>query len=210
MKKQRNQLILLLFAIFAAALLLVFVKQQNKKAEEEALQENAEIVIDEIDTDKITAFSYYCDGQKISYQKEGENWNCINHAELQLDNDKIQGLLANISSITASEKVSDVEYFGEYGLLEPSNTITIAMGDKTITYAIGNYNDIVAASYVRKNDETTIYLVSGGLTTAFGESPENYKKDEDTGEESSVEEESGQDTISVDEVSGNDVSETEE
>lgn len=193
MKKQKIQLIILLAAILCAVIVLFVVKQENKKAEEEAAaeQEVATITVDEIDISKISAFSYYSDGVKISYQKEGENWVCVNDAELQLDNDKIEGLLENISTITAVEQVTEVEDLSDYGLLEPLNTISITMEEKNITYAVGDYNDIVSGSYVRKNDETTIYIVNGGITTAFTQGPENYVQEE------------------TEEVSDNDVSESD-
>ena len=178
MKKQRIQLIILLLAIICAIFTLLYVKQQNKKAEEQTKQENAEIIVDEIDITNISAFSYYFNGEKISYQKEEENWICINDESLQLDNEKIQELLKNISTISATEQVVDVEELSDYGLLKPLNTITITMGDKTVTYTIGAYNDILSGSYVRKNDETTIYIVNGGITTAFTQSPLNYVKEE--------------------------------
>lgn len=97
---------------------------------------------------------------------------------MQLDYDKIESLLANISTITATEQVADVEDLSEYGLLEPVNTISITLGEKNITYTVGSYNDFLSGSYLRKNDETTIYISSGGITTAFTQGPENYVQEE--------------------------------
>ena len=179
MKKQRTQLTVLLILIVCALGALLLLRRSNEKAAQREEAENDDLVIDELAVSEITAFSYEQGGVKWSYDKEGDHWICQNDEQLKLDTDKIESLLDNVSSITASEQLTDVEDFAQYGLAAPSNTVTVTAGGETIIYFIGDYNSIISGYYVRKNDEATVYVVSGGIATAFSHEPQEYAAEEE-------------------------------
>lgn len=182
MKRQKRQFLILVLVIVAALIVFFVLKQKNEQAAKEEEAKSQEMVLDEIDSALVTAFSYYVNGQQISFERIEETWSCVQDRELEIDADKINSLLENVAQITANEELLDVENLEEYGLLEPTNTITIVCNDKTICYEIGNYNEVVDGYYVKRRGETTIYLVNGAIATAFTEGVDSFIVEETVSE----------------------------
>lgn len=189
MKKQKIQFLILVIIIVAALGVLLLLKHNNEKAVAEEEAQKQGIVLDEIDSTMVTAFSYYVNGEELSFEKIDDSWSCVQDRAQQIDADKISSVLANVCEITADEELLEVEDLGTYGLLEPSNTVTIVCGDKTICYEIGAANEIVGGYYVKKSDAPQVYLVSGSIATAFTDELASYiVEEEETVSENEAEE----------------------
>lgn len=187
MKKQKTQLMVIALLIVSAVVSLLSLQRHNDREQQREEDEAAAIVMDAIEVGSITAFSYEMDGTTWRYEKSGDGWICKNNEQLTLDTSKIESLLGNVSSITASDTLTDVENLGEYGLDQPSNRITIVTDDQTVTYSIGDYNSMIYGYYVRRNDEDQVYIVSGGIATAFTGEAAEYVAEEEDSEESTEE-----------------------
>ena len=186
MKKQKLQLAVMAVMIVCALVCLLLLQRHNESRQKEEAKQT-DRVIDAFEVSSITAFSYETGGTTWSYEKTGDGWICKNNEQLSLDESKIESLLGNVGSVTASDELLDVEDFGQYGLDQPSNRVTIVTDDQTVTYSIGDYNSIVYGYYVRRNDEDHLYIVSGGVATAFTGEADEYALEEEDSQESGEE-----------------------
>ena len=80
-------------------------------------------------------------------------------------------MLEDIEKITANNKIDNVSNFDQYGLKTPAIVVTITTSDgKQNIVNIGDYSDSTSRYYCRIGNDTTVYLVSSDLHTAFNKS----------------------------------------
>ncbi len=124
------------------------------KRQEESEAEN-QVMVAKLDVDSIDSFSYMVDGITYSYQKNGE----------------------------AEEALTDYDDLSDYGLDSPQNSITVTCGETSKTFAIGDYNEMLAEYYLKVDGDDSVYLVDSTLMNAFSREPQSLVKAEEDTEE---------------------------
>ena len=169
MKKQKKQLIalciLLLICIVAWVGLTKWNKSQEQKKQEE--EEVSKVMVTDITTEDINAFSYQYNNETLSFVKEDGTWYYEADKSISLDQDTMETLVATAAQLTAEQKIKDYEDLSEYGLDTPSNTITLTTGDGTTTLLIGNKNDMLSQYYVKTDQSDSIYLAGSAVYTTY-------------------------------------------
>ena len=169
MKKQKKQLIalciLLLICIVAWVGLTKWNKSQEQKKQEE--EEASKVMVTDITTEDINAFSYQYNNETLSFVKEDGTWYYEADKSISLDQDTMETLVATAAQLTAEQEIKDYEDLSEYGLDTPSNTITLTTGDGTTTLLIGNKNDMLSQYYVKTDQSDSIYLAASTVYTTY-------------------------------------------
>lgn len=175
MKRQKKQFIALLIVLILCVAAYGLVMLYNKKNEEAKTdsEEAAKISLTDFDTEDVTAFSYVQDGVTLSFTKDGEEWKYDADQSVDLKESAVESLLSSAASLTATEKVEDAGTVSDYGLDEPSNTITITTKAGTTTLYIGSCNDMLNQYYVAREGDENIYLVDSTTATIFNKSIES-------------------------------------
>ena len=169
MKKQKKQLIalciLLLICIVAWVGLTKWNKSQEQKKQEE--EEASKVMVTDITTEDINAFSYQYNNETLSFVKEDGTWYYEADKSISLDQDTMETLVATAAQLTAEQEIKDYEDLSEYGLDTPLNTITLTTGDGTTTLLIGNKNDMLNQYYVKTDQSDSIYLAGSAVYTTY-------------------------------------------
>lgn len=106
----------------------------------------------------LTAVSWTKDGKSLSFTKADDTWQDASDAEFPIDQDKMSDFLEHFESVHASFIIEDVEDFGQYGLDNPSCTITFTSADGETTIQMGDYSTMDEKRYLTLGDGT-VYLV---------------------------------------------------
>ncbi len=169
MKKQKKQLIalciLLLICIVAWVGLTKWNKSQEQKKQEE--EEASKVMVTDITTEDVKAFSYQYNNETLSFVKEDDTWYYEADKSIALDQDAVGTLVTTAAQLTADQEIRDYEDLSEYGLETPSNTITLTTGDGTTTLLIGNKNDMLSQYYVKTDQSDSIYLAGSAVYTTY-------------------------------------------
>lgn len=124
----------------------------------------------------------------------------------------------SVKVLTASNTITGVTDFAQYGLDEPSKTFTFETASQSYTFNVGDYNDMASVYYICEPDSDTVYTVSSITVTQFNfdvteivEEEESTEITEETTAESE-ETEGTEETESGSEVAegGSETAETEE
>ena len=169
MKKQKIQMILILVVLvlcIGAYFLVSHMAKQEEQKEKDSETEG-QITIAKIDADKVDAFSYEVDGKTCSYTKDGNDWKYDDDNSLKLDSSSINTMLEKLNGVIALETLDSYDSLSDYGLDKPQNTITVTVGDKTTTFYIGDYNDMVSEYYLKMEGDDAVYLVDSTLKDTF-------------------------------------------
>ena len=124
----------------------------------------------------------------------------------------------SVKVLTASNTITGVTDFAQYGLDEPSKTFTFETASQSYTFNVGDYNDMASVYYICEPHSDTVYTVSSITVTQFNfdvteivEEEESTEITEETTAESE-ETEGTEETESGSEVAegGSETAETEE
>lgn len=110
----------------------------------------------------LTEVSWTKDGSSLRFTKEGDTWQDASDAEFPIDQDKMSDFLDHFESVHASFIIEDVEDFGQYGLDNPSCTITFTSADGDTTIQMGDYSTMDEKRYLTLGDGT-VYLIDDDL-----------------------------------------------
>lgn len=189
MKKQKIQMILILvvlvLCIGAYFLVSHMAKQEEQKQKDS--ETGGQTTIVEIDADKVDAFSYEVDGKTYACTRDGDDWKYDDDNSLQLDVNSINTMLEKLNGVIALETLDSYDSLSDYGLDKPQNTISVTVGDKTTTFYIGDYNDMVSEYYLKMEGDDAVYLVDSTLKDTFSKTVDTLVKEEDTETEKTTE-----------------------
>lgn len=182
MQKQRRQFVITVVILLVLVLAYVGIHIYNQKQEEKKEKEEKEneITVTELDTDDVTAFSYQVSGETLSFTKDGDEWVYDQDTSLDLDEDVVNGMIEKAASLTADDSFDDYDSLADYGLDQPSNTITLTTKESTTTLYLGNQNAMTSQYYLMTGDGETVYAVDNTLSTTFSKTVDSLVKEEDT------------------------------
>lgn len=152
--------------------------EQEKKAQEESESEVVELFSE--DSTSITKLKFIIEKTEVVFEKENDIWYKEDESEFPVDQDILTDAANSISSVTSEIEIDDVEDLEQYGLDDPSNTITITTEDGVETiFKIGSENESVNQYYVEKGDEKNkVYLVDSTIIDPFMKTLYEYAKAE--------------------------------
>lgn len=109
------------------------------------------------------------DGVTLALVKEDDSWSYADDGAFPLNQDVPEEMTGALSGLTASRVLEEPETLADYGLDDPSLTITATDRDGTAyTFAIGDQNEVTQEYYLLYNgDENKVYLVDSALQDAF-------------------------------------------
>lgn len=182
MQKQRKQFIITIVILLVLLLAYIGIHVYNQKQEEKKEKEEKEneITVTELDTDDVTAFSYQVSGETLSFTKDGDEWVYDQDTSLDLDEDVVNGMIEKAASLTAGDSFDDYDSLSDYGLDQPSNTITLTTKESTTTLYLGNQNAMTSQYYLMTGDGEAVYAVDNTLSTTFSKTVDSLVKEEDT------------------------------
>ena len=115
----------------------------------------------------LTDVSWTKDGSTLHFVKENDTWQDASDADFPIDQDKMSDFLDHFESVHASFIIENVEDYGQYGLDNPTCTITFTSADGTTTLQMGDYSTMDEKRYLTLGDGT-VYLVD--------DDPEQYNR----------------------------------
>lgn len=182
MQKQGKQFVITVVILLVLVLAYIGIHIYNQKQEEKKEKEEKEneITVTELDTDDVTAFSYQVSGETLSFTKDGDEWVYDQDTSLDLDEDVVNGMIEKAASLTADDSFDDYDSLADYGLDQPSNTITLTTKESTTTLYLGNQNAMTSQYYLMTGDGETVYAVDNTLSTTFSKTVDSLVKEEDT------------------------------
>ncbi len=187
MNGQKKQFIGICVLVVLCVAAYFGLKTYNAKTaeREQKEEESKKIEAVKIDKEKVNAFSYQLNGTTITFEKDGDTWYYQPDHSINIDQDKINTMLAAVADVTSEEKLENVEDTSEYGFDNPTNVLTFTMGDGTRTITIGMQNEITNQYYIMDNNSDTIYIVDSSMSTAFSKSVEDMTATADTSSDTS-------------------------
>lgn len=183
MQKQKKQMIVLVILLILLILAYAGVHFYSKKQEE---KENAEaeaekIKVTDMEVSDITQFSYVLDGTTLSFTKNGTEWTYDGDQSVDIDESALETLLKKAAAITATDEVTEYDDLADFGLDNPTNTVTVKTDAGLTTIYIGSQNEITSEYYLKTGDSDTIYVVDSATATGFDKSIEDLTtKTDDT------------------------------
>lgn len=183
MQKQKKQMVILVILLILLILAYIGVHFYSKKQEEkeEAKMETEKITVTDIEVSDITQFSYVLDGTTLSFTKNGTEWIYDDDQSVDIDESALETLLKKAAKITATDEVTEYDSLTDFGLDDPSNTITLKTDAGLTTIYIGSQNEITNEYYLKTGESDTIYVVDSATATGFDKSIEELTaKSDDT------------------------------
>jgi len=165
MMKQQKQLLILTIVLTSLVVIFFSVKQYNKSRSDK--EEATGITLVDVSSGDIIRFSYEYEGGTYTYEKEENTWYySLNHS-LELTQYMLTNMISNIAPLIVQDEIAQVTDLTQYGLDEPSNTITFETADTGFIFYVGDYNTISGVYYIIKPSDTTVYTVTSSVITEF-------------------------------------------
>ena len=185
MKKQKVQFILLVVllvvligAYFGVDKYTAYV--ENKAAEEELL---SKIYVAELDAVNVEALTFEYNGESNSFVKEDGVWVYEEDKSLEIEQSKIEAMAEAFANLTAESKIEGVTDLEQYGLTEPSRTLSFTADGAEHVWHIGNMNDLTYVYYMYDEaDESTVYTITSGFLSNFNYGIKGLVAEEETSE----------------------------
>ena len=158
----RSKRLYILIGILAAASAATFAvtRMEDKK---EQIKTSGEVVL-EIDPESVDSLSWAYDGTTLSFHKnEDGTWLYDTDEAFPVDPEKIQALLEQFQAFSAAFTIENAEDLSQYGLDNPTCTITLTAGDDSYTIDLGSYSTMDEQRYVSDGDGNVYLAVSDPL-----------------------------------------------
>ena len=121
-----------------------------------------ETTIVDADSADITYLSWNYEDDELEFTREDGAWTYEPDAKMSVDQDLLDGIAENLSSIISDKKVEEVQSLGVYGLSDPAYNITIKTADDTWEIAVGDETFSDGEVYI-SNGDGYVYLTDSGL-----------------------------------------------
>lgn len=158
MKRERKLMILsgVLVVCAAGAVVLSRMDFEEKMT-------GTETVIVDADSSDITYLAWNYKDDRMAFEKEDGKWTYESDGKMSVDQDLLDEIAENLSSIVSDKKVEEVQSMGVYGLSDPAYEITIKTADDTWEIAVGDETFSDGEVYI-SNGDGYVYLTDAGLT----------------------------------------------
>lgn len=121
-----------------------------------------ETAIVDVDSGDITYLSWNYEGEEMAFARKDGQWTYESDDKMEVDQELLDEIAENLSSVTSDKKVEEVQSLGVYGLSDPAYNITIKAGDDTYEIAVGDETFSDGEVYISNGDDY-VYLTDSGL-----------------------------------------------
>ncbi len=169
-KKLLTGLVVLL--VILALLLLVLQRSSGKITQEEEATEGQEIVLYQMEQDKISEVRIVNPSGEIEIAKENGSYLLKGFEEYEQSQVQMNALVRNLSELKAKVVKEKVEEKERYGLDDPT-TVEIS-GEVNIALQLGDYNEGGDCWYLMREGDETLYMVPAGKGDLMEAPPYSY------------------------------------
>jgi hypothetical protein len=116
-----------------------------------------------LEESQIQAVTVRRGGQEAGVERAGEEWRLTPSGE-PADRLRVNSLIFRLATIRATYRVANATNDAEFGLAQPSLVATVRLASgETRTLTVGSKAPAESGTYVRKDGDPAIYLVSNAL-----------------------------------------------
>lgn len=138
----------------------------NVNEKQEQIKTSGETVF-ELDPDKVTAVSWVYDGTTLGFSRTDDGWQYDDDTDFPVSTDAIDNLLETFREFGASFTIENADDLGQYGLDDPTCTITLTTDDETYTIKLGDFSTMDSQRYVDIGDGN-VYLAASDPLNVYG------------------------------------------
>lgn len=172
MKKQNRTLIILvvLLAILCVGYVGIVkykeVQDQKQQEASEAEEEANKIVLNQMDN--VAAISFNTADGQLSFHAHDDVWHYDGDEAFPLNTTKLNTILNSMNPLEATRKLEETEDLSNYGLTEPSNTVTITdnAGNQKVLN-IGSMNEYSGDYYASIAGDDSVYTIGSTLVSGL-------------------------------------------
>ncbi len=139
-----------LLGVLAAVSVTAFAVSRYE-AKKEEIKSSGDVIL-EISSDTVTALSWTNESGSFSFTKTDGTWHYDEDEAFPVDADKIENLLSQFASFTAAFTIENVEDYSQYGLEEPTASITLTTEDATYDLKLGDFSTMDQERYLSIGD----------------------------------------------------------
>ncbi|MBD9195513.1 MAG: DUF4340 domain-containing protein, partial [Clostridiales bacterium] len=137
----------------------------HTEEKQEQIKTSGETVLS-IEPAKVTALSWEQDGTTLSFHRGDDGWQYDDDAEFPVSDSAMDALLEQFYGFGASFTIENAEDLSQYGLDEPTCTITLTTDDETYMVKLGDYSTMDSQRYVDIGDGN-VYLAASDPLDAY-------------------------------------------
>ena len=116
-----------------------------------------------LDEGQIQAVSVRRGGQEAGVERAGEEWRLTPSGE-PADRLRVNSLIFRLATIRSTYRVANATNDAEFGLAQPAMVATVKLtSGETRTLTVGGKAPAESGTYVRKDGDPSIYLISNAL-----------------------------------------------
>lgn len=180
MKKKSMNLITAVAVLVVLSGAYVGVKTYVAKQEEKenAEEEEEKTQVFSISSEDVQSIKFVIDKKEVTFEKNNDEWVKSDERDFPVDQDKLIEAIGNLNNVEADRVLDNVTDTTEYGLDDPTNTITITDKDgKETVLHVGMENASTSQYYVENGeDESKIYVVADSVFQPFMKTLYDYAK----------------------------------
>lgn len=180
MKKKSMNLITAVAALVVLSGAYVGVKTYVAKQEEKenAEEEEEKTQVFSISSEDVHSIKFVIDKKEVTFEKNNDEWVKSDEKDFPVDQDKLIEAIGSLNNVEADRVLDNVTDTTEYGLDDPTNTITITDKDgKETVLHVGMENASTSQYYVENGeDESKIYVVADSVFQPFMKTLYDYAK----------------------------------
>lgn len=180
MKKKSMNLITAVAVLVVLSGAYVGVKTYVAKQEEKenAEEEEEKTQVFSISSEDVQSIKFVIDKKEVTFEKNNDEWVKSDERDFPVDQDKLIEAIGSLNNVEADRVLDNVTDTTEYGLDDPTNTITITDKDgKETVLHVGMENASTSQYYVENGeDESKIYVVADSVFKPFMKTLYDYAK----------------------------------
>ena len=153
-----------------------YVAKQEEKENEEEEEEKTQVF--SISSEDVQSIKFVIDKKEVTFEKNNDEWIKSDERDFPVDQDKLTEAIGSLDNVEADRVLDNVTDTTEYGLDDPTNTITVTDKDgKETVLHVGMENESTSQYYVENGeDESKIYVVADSVFQPFMKTLYDYAK----------------------------------
>ena len=167
MKTKQRTLAVLLALVLVLGGLLWLVTRSNA-AEEAASSAAAEggVLLSSFAAGDAEQIRYTYQNETLTLNCDSGSWTLADDPDYHLDASACNTMVTALASLNAKRQLT-AQPGEDYGLADPTVTVTVTAAGETNTFAFGSQNPVTGDLYVQKAGDDAIYTVSGNKAACF-------------------------------------------
>lgn len=170
MKKKTANLVgaVVVLAVLSGAYAGVRFYAEKQEEKEQESEETETVKLMSIGTDDMKSLGFFIDNHEVTFEKDGDDWIKSDEKDFPVNQDKLTEAAGTLYSVEADRALEDVEDLSEYGLDDPSNTITVTTEEEKTVLQVGEKNTSTGQYYIKmEGDDSTVYVVESSVVEPF-------------------------------------------